>query len=269
MFEDGDIIRRISREGVLIAAGGAASILQTSHPGVGQGVYDHTYTFADPMKRLQNTMEWLYAVQFGTREEAELISGFVTRMHRPVNGPGYDANDPELQAWVGATLFDVALRFYQALFGRLSDAEIEEFYQQSRVYAQVLGTPPELQPADYDEFKIYYRKMVDGFELTEASKKVAHQVLSPKVPLPLKPGIYVIRLLTAGLMPEPLRVQYGWEWNSRRERRFLMLVNALRLIYPRIPQPIRTLPQAFYLRSVRKKIAKLQPARRHIRPESS
>lgn len=264
LFSDTDVIRRVGREGVLIAAGGAASILQTSHPGVGQGVYDHSYTFRDPVGRLQNTMEWLYLVQFGTREEAETLSALVTRMHDTVTGPGYRANDPELQTWVGATLFDVALRFHQALFGRLTEAEIEAFYQQSRTYAQILGVPAEHQPATYAEFVPYYRAQINTFKLTEASKLVAEQVLNPKVPAHMRPGIAAVKLLTAGLMPAPLREQYGWEWNARRERRFLMLVNALRLIYPRLPLAVRTLPRTYYLGTARRKLAKIGRGKRRL-----
>ncbi|WP_284466888.1 oxygenase MpaB family protein [Actinomadura madurae] len=79
LFQDDDLIRVITREGALIAAGGAASLLQTAHPKVAQGVYDHSYTADDPLRRLRNTMGWLYAVQFGTREEAETFSALVTR----------------------------------------------------------------------------------------------------------------------------------------------------------------------------------------------
>jgi uncharacterized protein (DUF2236 family) len=261
LFKDDDIIRQIAREGILIAAGGAASILQTSHPAVGQGVYDHSYTFKNPLKRLQNTMEWLYAVQFGTREEAEVISSFARRMHAGVNGPGYSAQDVEPQVWVGATLFDVALRFYQALFGRLSRNQIEEFYQQTRVYAQLMGAPAEAQPQNYDEFRVYYRKQIESFELTEASKKVAHQVLNPRLPLYLQPGLAAIRLLTAGLMPAPLREQYGWEWDAARERRFIMLVNALRIVYPKLPLSLRTAPRGFYSRNIREKVERAAKGR--------
>ncbi|MCD0450380.1 DUF2236 domain-containing protein [Actinocorallia sp. API 0066] len=260
LFHDGDAIRRITREGVLILGGGAASILQTSHPGVAQGVNDHTYTFDAPLRRLIHTMEWLTAVHFGTRAEAELLSSYVGRMHDKVNGPGYDAQDPELQVWVGATLFDVAARFHQALFGRLSDAELEEFYQQTRIYAQILGAPAELQPKDVGEFAVYYRERIAEFRLTDASRSVAYQVLHPVAPWHREPVLAAVRLLTAGLMPEPLRVQYGWDWSPARQRRFLALVNLLRIVYPRLPMAVRTAPRDYFLTSLRRRLAR-RPAR--------
>ncbi|GAB2816335.1 oxygenase MpaB family protein [Actinocorallia aurea] len=269
LFKDGDVIRRVTQEGVLLLGGGVASILQTSHPGVGQGVHDHSYTFDDPLLRLRGTMEWLTAVHFGTREEAERVSAFVGKMHDKVNGPGYDAQDPELKVWVGATLFDVSARLYQALFGRLSEAELEEYYQQTRIYAQILGAPADLQPADLKEFKAYYRKMVESFELTPASKEVARLVLHPKAPWYRRPALVAVRLASAGLMPEPLRSAYGWPWSPARERRFLVLINLLRLVYPRLPESVRTAPREMFLASLRHRLAKAEKARPRKRLRST
>jgi uncharacterized protein (DUF2236 family) len=259
LFEDGDLIRVISREGALIAAGGAASLLQTAHPKVAQGVYDHSYTADDPLRRLRNTMGWLYAVQFGTREEAETFSALVTKGHESVTGPGYEANDPELQVWVASTLFAVAAQFYQLLFRRtFGEAELEEFYRQSKVYATILGCPPERMPGTYREFRAYYAGMLRDLKITDASRAIAEQVLNPRLPGgPLHaPGLMAIRLLTAGLMPAPIREQYGWTWDAGRERRFRLLIAVLALVYPRLPLRVRTLPRGYYLRSTRRTLAK-------------
>ncbi|MFC4055639.1 oxygenase MpaB family protein [Actinomadura syzygii] len=260
LFSDDDLIRVVSREGALIAAGGAASLLQTAHPLVAQGVYDHSYTADDPLRRLRNTMGWLYAVQFGTREEAEAFSALVRKGHESVTGPGYEANDPELQVWVASTLFAVAVQFYQLLFRRTFDAaELEEFYRQAKIYATILGCPEERMPATYPLFREYYADMVRSLEITDASRAIAAQVLRPRLPGgPLNaPGLMAIRLLTAGLMPAPIREQYGWKWDAGRERRFRLLVGTLAVVYPRLPLAVRTLPRRYYLHTTRRTLAKL------------
>ncbi|MFA1537773.1 oxygenase MpaB family protein [Actinomadura monticuli] len=261
IFKDGDLIRVITQEGALIAAGGAASLLQTAHPKVAQGVYDHSYTADDPLRRLRNTMGWLYVVQFGTRDEAETVSALVTKGHEAVTGPDYEANDPELQVWVAATLFAVATQFYQLLFRRtFSEAELAEFYQQTKIYATILGCPEERMPATYREFREYYADMLNSLEISDASRAVAEQVLNPKMPGGVlnAPGMALMRLLTAGLMPEPIRVQYGWEWSRGRELRFRMLGGVLAAVYPRLPLRVRTLPREYYLRSTRKMLSKVK-----------
>lgn len=261
IFKDGDLIRVISQEGALIAAGGAASLLQTAHPKVAQGVYDHSYTADDPARRLRNTMGWLYVVQFGTREEAETLSALVTKGHESITGPDYEANDPELQVWVASTLFAVATQFYQLLFRRtFSERELEEFYGQTKIYATILGCPEERMPATYRDFRVYYAGMLNSLKISDASRAVAEQVLHPKLPGgPLNaPGLMMIRLLTAGMMPEPIRVQYGWKWSRAREMRFRLLVAALATVYPRLPVRVRTLPREVYLHSTRKMLSKVK-----------
>ncbi|RAY11485.1 DUF2236 domain-containing protein [Actinomadura craniellae] len=262
IFKDGDLIRVVASEGILIASGGAASLLQTAHPQVGQGVYDHSYTAADPMGRLRHTMGWVYTVVCGRRSEAEQVSALVRRMHDQVTGPGYYANDPQLQVWVSATLFAVAAQTYQYVFKRtFTEAELEEYYQQSKIFATILGCPEDELPADYPAFREYYAKMVNSLEISDASRAVADQVLYPKLPFFLTPGLALIRLLTAGLMPAPIREQYGWAWSRGRARRFRLLMNAIALVYPRLPRRVRFLPRDVYLRSTRTMLTKMTDAR--------
>ncbi|PKK15608.1 oxygenase MpaB family protein [Thermomonospora sp. CIF 1] len=252
-FQDDDIICRVAQEGILIAGGGVASLLQTSHPKVGQGVHDHSYTFDDPTARLRNTMGWVYTVVFGTKEEADRLSAIVTRMHDKVTGPGYQANDPELQVWVASTLFAVAAQLYQRLFGKFTPEELEEYYQQSKIYATILGCPEDRMPATYPEFREYYARMVNTLKINDASRYVADGVLHPKkLPWFMRPGLIPIRLITYGMMPPPIREQYGWKWNLFREIQFHLLMEFLALVYPRLPKRVRTLPRDFYLHQIRK-----------------
>jgi uncharacterized protein (DUF2236 family) len=255
LFHDDDLIRVIGREGILIAAGGAASLLQTAHPKIAQGVHDHSRNAQDPLGRLRGTMQWAYAVGFGTREEAESLSRTVRRMHESVTGPGYTADDPELQVWVAATLFATAVRMYGLVFRRLSPEELETYYEQSKIYATILGCPYPMMPPTYDDFRGYYARTLAGLEITEASRAIARQVLYPRLPGgPVNaPGLAAIRLMTAGLMPAPIRRQYGWRWDAARRARFALLMRTLRLVYPRLPPRVRTWPRDHYLKDLRER----------------
>jgi uncharacterized protein (DUF2236 family) len=258
LFRDDDLIRVIGREGFLIAAGGAASLLQTAHPKIAQGVFDHSYTAEDPFGRLRGTMQWLYAVGFGTRTEAERISRIVRGMHDRVTGPGYTARDPELQVWVAATLFATAVHAYELLFRRLSDDERAAYYEQTKIYATILGCPYAMMPATYSDFREYYARMLTSLRISDASRAVARQVLYPRLRGGVlnEPGLAAIRLITAGLMPEPIRRQYGWRWDRARRTRFHLLMAALRLVYPRLPLRVRTIPRDYYLRDLRRRMPK-------------
>lgn len=266
LFHDDDLIRVIGREGILIAAGGAASLLQTAHPKIAQGVYDHSRTAEDPLGRLRGTMQWVYAVGFGSRTEAEEVSRAVRRIHDRVTGPGYTAGDPELQVWVAATLYATAVHAYELIFRPLSPWERAAYYEQSKVYATILGCPYEMMPATYADFREYYAGMLAELRISEASRAIAHQVLHPRLPGgPLNgPALAAVRLITAGLMPEPIRRQYGWHWDRARRDRFFLLMSALRSIYPRLPLGVRTYPRDHYLADLRRRRAR--PARVRMAP---
>lgn len=264
LFHDDDLIRVVGREGLLLAAGGAASLLQTAHPKVAQGVYDHSYTAEDPLGRLKGTMQWVYAVGFGSRTEAERLSGVVRRMHDQVTGPGYAAGDPELQVWVAATLFATAVHAYELVFRRLSREELAGYYEQTKIFATILGCPYDMMPATYEDFRAYYATTIASLRISEASRAIAEQVMRPRLPGgPLgEPGLAVIRLITAGLMPAPIREQYGWRWDRARQARFRLLMSAVRLVYPRLPLRVRTFPRDYYLRDLRRRLPKA-PAATH------
>jgi uncharacterized protein (DUF2236 family) len=261
-FHDDDLIRVIGREGLLIAAGGAASLLQTAHPKIAQGVYDHSYTAEDPLGRLRGTMQWVYAVGFGSRAEAERLSGVVRRMHDRVTGPGYAAGEPELQVWVAATLFATAVRTYELTFRRLSPEELDTYYEQTKIYATILGCPYAMMPATYADFRDYYAETLASLRISDASRAIAEQVLHPKLPGgPLnEPALAAIRLITAGLTPEAIRDQYGWRWNRARRARFRLLMAAVRLAYPRLPLRVRTLPRDRYLKDLRERLPRTTAA---------
>jgi uncharacterized protein (DUF2236 family) len=256
VFAADSVIRRVAREGVLLGAGAVTSIMQTSHPLIARGVHAHSSFASDPIRRLRNTMEWLYAVEFGTRAEAERISAIVNAMHGRVTGPGYRANDPELQVWVTATLTGNAVLLYERVVGRLSDTELEEFYQDQKVLAAMLGCPESAHPPTYADFRAYYRDMVATLEITDEAREIAHHVLHPKMAWPARPLLPVFRLLNIGLMPEPMRRRYGWRWTRAHEMLFRALLRVIAVVYRLLPMRVRTLPRDHYLRGMRHRFAR-------------
>lgn len=261
VFADDSVLRRVGREGILLAAGGAASIMQTSHPRIAQGVHDHSSFVADPMGRLRRTLEWMYGTAFGTRAEAERVSAVVNALHARVTGPGYRADDPELQVWVNATLLANSLVVYERIFGRLSAAEREAYYREQKTMARLLGCPEDAHPATYADFCDYYRTMVESLQISDASRTVAHHVLFPALPWPLRPLLVVVRLITIGLIPEPLRRQYGWRWTATHERLHRALMALIAAVYPWLPLRVRTLPRDICLRRMRARVRARSGAR--------
>jgi uncharacterized protein (DUF2236 family) len=265
LFGDDAVIRRIVREGALLAGGGCATILQVAHPGVGQGVADHSDFTDRPLDRLEKTLQYVYGVVFGTREEARRISAAVHAMHGRVTGPGYSANDPDLQVWVNATLYHTGLRLYGEIFGPLPDRDADEAYEQYAVLATSIGCPAGAWPENRAAFADYWDGMVGSIEVNDAGRRITRELLHPaNPPALLRPLGPVNRFVTVGLLPQRIRGQLGLSWSPGRDVALRVALRSQRLVYPGLPVVVRQAPKTYYLGTLRQRLNK--PRRRTGRP---
>ncbi len=120
----------------------------------------------------------------------------------------------------------------------------------------MLGCPRAAQPANFTEFRAYWDHMVNTIEVTDTARKVAQAVLYPQLPVLAKPLLAGNRFLTAGLLPEPIRRQYGLLWDERRERILRGGARIAARIVPHLPRPLREAPKTYYLKRARRKLAR-------------
>jgi uncharacterized protein (DUF2236 family) len=252
-------MRDISNEAVLLAGGARAILLQIAMPQVGHGVARHSDFTADPLRRLRNTLSYLYVLVYGTRAEVDRITSYVDRAHAPVRsvdgepGPAYDAADPEQQLWVAATLYDSAMVMHDAVFGELPADDAESLYTEYRRIGTALQMPPELWPRDRAAFREYWRRSVATLRVDEESLRVARDLLYPESgPLWIRAVMPVMRFLTAGLLTAELRGQFELPWSERRERWFRRVIRSLAAVYPRLPRVLRRWPARHYLLAFRR-----------------
>ncbi|MEA3077411.1 MAG: hypothetical protein QOF60_2319 [Actinomycetota bacterium] len=205
--------------------------MQLAHPMVARGVAEHSGFRADPFARLRRTLDASYRIVFGTADEARRTAAGVRAVHERVKGEGYEANDPALLLWVHATLVDTAMRVHARFLRPLSDVEAGEFYEQSMVVAELLGVPMDVQPPDVASFRAYVRAQVGGLVVGDDARRLAKAVLRPRVPAPVEPAVIMVRNLTAGLLPPPLRAGYGLAWDPARQLALLSTSLASRQAY--------------------------------------
>ena len=227
---------------MLLLGGGRALLMQLAHPLVAAAVAAHSGFQSDPFARLQRTLETSYVIVFGTVDQARDAAAAVRAVHERVVGEGYRAEDPALLLWVHATLVDTALRVHKRFLRPLRPADAERYYQESAVVAELLGLPRAAQPADLAAFRDYVRTPVGDLEITDTARRLAHDVLHPRIPWPVQPLAELGRQLTAGLLPLPLRLQYGLSWDANRERALLLAGLGSRLVLPRVPSVLRRVP---------------------------
>lgn len=248
---DESTLGRINAEAGLLLGAGYAVLLQIAHPSVAQGVAEHSDFASRPLDRLRGTLYYVYGTALGTDEERERVQAIVRAMHRKVRGPGYDALDPDLLLWVGATLYHSGERLYELIIGNLSPEERARFLRESSVYATALGLPEDAWPANPEEFDEYWERSYARLKVESAARDLAEELFRPKKRV-LWPLTLTQRFLTGGLLSPELRRDFGIPWSQSRQRGFDRLIRVTRAVYPRIPRPVRTLPAKLYLSSMRR-----------------
>jgi uncharacterized protein (DUF2236 family) len=224
--------------------------MQLAHPLVAAGVADHSDFHNDPLGRLRRTLKTMYTIVFGTIEEAEEAVAGVTAVHERVKGTSsdgraYSAQDPRLQLWVHATLVDSSIRIYELFVAPLTDKEIAEYYEETKVVGRLFGIPQEFLPSSYGELAEWMEDMMASGEVTvtDVARDLAEPILRP---LRIVPRVVAERsaLVTAALLPEPIRTGYGLKLGWTRTALLAAGGRAGRLLLPRLPGILRTNPAA-------------------------
>ncbi|RAX16145.1 DUF2236 domain-containing protein [Pseudarthrobacter sp. AG30] len=128
-----------------IVGGIRTLLMQSLHPGALAGVHEHSNFREDPLRRLANTIRWIFTVTYGSTAAAEEASRRVRRLHEPVQGSyqdnagterAYSANDPGLAAWIHIAFTDGFLAAHRIWGGPIpggEDAYVREWAQAGRL----------------------------------------------------------------------------------------------------------------------------------------
>lgn len=245
LYGPGSVTWRLNRERVLLLGGQRALVMQVAHPRIAAGVDDHSDFRERPLRRLARTYVLSLDAVFGDTPTALGAIGRINERHAGVRGLGYSARDPELLAWVWATLVDSSVLSYELFVTALTDGEKEAFYRETGAQARLLGTPDGALPRDFAGLRAYVDEMVRTELRADATVRgVVGDTLYPPRLRHLWPLLATQALVTTGLLPARLRAELGLPWSLRRRAAFELLVRAVRSTVPRLPRALREVPQA-------------------------
>lgn len=248
-FGPASITWLLYREPVFVLGGVRALLLQVAHPAVADGVARYSNFQADPFGRGYRTFAAMAMIYFGTKKQADTTAQRLWRIHSGIKGHypasheaektphAYNANDPELLLWVLATLIDTSIAVYdRTLSGHLPSGWKEQFYEESKVAARVLGIPDAVFPADLQAFNNYFQSVLHAPWLgaAPACRDIAQAIVRhPRAPKRwaalfaagwLPPGLCQNLGIDAGADPE-IRLE---KWLRRFARVYRMLPGWLR-----------------------------------------
>jgi uncharacterized protein (DUF2236 family) len=217
-------------DGVLVLGGAAAILLQLADPVVARGVAQHSTFATDPMKRLRNTLSYVYAVGLGSEAQTALAARFVDRAHSGIQG----ARDVDHQLWVAATLYEVGRSVHEQVHGALQPDVADQVFAASARFGTTLQVPDGLWPASRAAFAEYWAGTVAALEVTDEARGVADELLhSRAIPWFTRPAMPLVRALTAGLLPPAVRDAYRLPSHPRRYRAALRVARVLVRVTPR------------------------------------
>jgi uncharacterized protein (DUF2236 family) len=284
LYGPGSEAWRLNREAaLLLGAGPRALLLQLAHPLVAEGVDQHSDVRTDPWGRLAGTLRSYLRIVYGTTAQARGEIRRLHGLHGSVTGPvrdpaaavrfggDYAARDPELGLWVHATLVDSTLATVDAWLEPLPRDRRARGYAETLPVGRLLGIPEALLPPDIDAFDAWMAAQwaPDGpVHATPAARSLAEVILRPPLgplvtrgPVARRLGpasrpmgaalaripagaVTPLLLPAIGLLPAPVRRDYGFAWGPRERIVAAWLAGAWRAWRPVVPRRWRWFPEA-------------------------
>jgi uncharacterized protein (DUF2236 family) len=251
IFGPASLTWRVDREAAIFLGAGRALLLQLAHPWVAAGISEHSRTLADPIGRFHQTFNIVFTMVFGTRDSALAVARRLYRRHAAVTGnlpeaagrfaadSAYRANEVDALIWVHATLVETALMTHDLAWPALTGSEREQYWREAKLFAALFGIRPADLPSDWAAFTAYNEAMSgsDVLTVTPAARTIVEQIFSGGVTRLRPPKWYLA--LTAHLLPERLREEFGLRFGERERRSVDLTLARIRRLYPLLPMRLR------------------------------
>jgi uncharacterized protein (DUF2236 family) len=246
-FGPGSATWLVDREAALFLGAGRALLLQLAHPWVAAAIAEHSRALDDPIGRFHRTFGIVFALVFGTADEALAAARRLHRRHAGISGAmpaeagpfpagsPYAANEAAALFWVHATLVDTALLARALVLPPLVDEERDRYYDESRRLGILYGIPAGALPAQWREFAAWRDAMLqsEALTVTPAARRIADALLRGAGP----PRWYLA--LTAELLPERLRAAFGLPFGERERAAAARATRRVGRRYPLLPARLR------------------------------
>jgi uncharacterized protein (DUF2236 family) len=212
------------------------AVLQNMLAELGQGVLDHSVFFSDTAARIKRSLPPIFMTVYGADDDNEGTR--VRDFHRDIKGgmpsqdgrvERYHALDPDTYFWAHATFVEQVLYFADTFVKRLTDAEKEQIYLESKTWYRRYGVSDRPMPANYAGFQQYWDRMLNDVIVAHPTARYGVGYVTKGFPRPrgVPPTAWrlvapvfnpLAAFLTTGGMPPRGRDLLDLPWSSRKER---------------------------------------------------
>jgi uncharacterized protein (DUF2236 family) len=217
LFSADSVAWRLHADPAMLAGGMRALLVQALEPRAMAGVDQHSQYREDPWGRLRRTTEFVYQTTYGDLATAEAACARVRRVHEhvrgvdPTTGRLYAASDPDLLLWIHAVEVHSFVVAYRAYAGRLSDADADRYVEEMARVAELVELPAAMTPRSMTELREYLRG-VEGLRLTPAAREGMRTILTPPMPIALRPLWLIPATASVAILPRFARRMYRLPW---------------------------------------------------------
>ncbi|WP_395308394.1 oxygenase MpaB family protein [Mycobacterium sp. AMU20-3851] len=234
------------------------AVLQNMLAELGQGVLDHSVFFSDTAARVKRSLPPIFMTVYGT--DSDNRGTQVRDFHKEIkgdmpDGKRYHALDPETYYWAHATFVEQVLYFADTFVKRLTEAEKEQIYLESKTWYRRYGVSDRPMPATYADFVQYWDRMMS--EILVAHKTAQYGVGYVTKGFPRPKGVHplawkviapvfnpVAAFLTTGGMPPQAREMLELPWSDRKEKAYQAFAafwrsRPVNWLWDRLPMSVR------------------------------
>lgn len=246
----------------MLLLGPRAGTTENMYPQLGQAVSDHSVIFTDLLARIQRSIPPIMKAVYGDNPEKTGLQ--IRNFHKPLvgtmsdgskfDGQAYTGLDPETFYWAHATFLDGLYQTVDRFIRRLTEAEKEQIFQESRDWYSLYGMDDAGTPTTYREFVEYWDRVVEEdlvghtkvarFTVGYITKGITRAIPAPAgIPKPLWDGIIapavnaIVSFLGAGGLDPALRAKLGIKWSRGQDlsyRWFAAVVRAAGPVWERV-----------------------------------
>ncbi len=214
LYGESSVSWQVNRHMFPLIGGPRAAILQVCDPRVAAGVASYSTYKTDPFGRLDRTLDAMLTISFASPQRREEMLEHLRSGHARVNGTTsagerYDANDPELQYWVLATLVDTTFEVERRYVGVMDRGDRERFFQESKLLARAFAIPDEVIPEDLDAFRTYVARQFATLEPSADTLDIARSLMRPGLRWLPDQSLVPLNWITTELLPARLRHLLG------------------------------------------------------------
>ncbi len=248
LFGPHSVTWKLHREPVLLIGGLRSLYLQALHPRAVAAVAQNSGYRSDPWGRLMRTSEYVGTVVYGSTEQVEAAGSRLRRIHArmsatdPRTGETFRIDEPELLRWVHVAEVESFLTTARRAGLKLTTDEIDGYYTEQLLAAELVGLDPSTVPATAAEVAVYYEAMQPDLGLTKDSAEAALFLTVPPVP-----DSWGGRPLRFGLTLGPTR----WAYLGVAGTAFALLPPWARKMYGGLGWPTTDVTAGLSIRSMR------------------